>query len=161
MYRYSQEDLAKAVKESTSVSQVMRSLGMRVAGGSHSHLTKRIAKEGLDTSHFLGQSSRRGVVSRARIPASEILIKRSSGSRTKTHKLKRAMLEVGIDYCCSECALISWQGKEITLDIDHIDGNWLDDRVENIRFMCPNCHSQTPTHGNKRALVVERYTRNA
>lgn len=154
MYRYSQEDLAQAVLESTSVTQVMRSLGMKVAGGSHSHLTRRIAKEGLDTSHFLGQASNRGKTSKAKKSSELILIKRSSGERARTKQLKRAMFESGFVYSCAKCAISSWQGQDITLDIDHIDGDHLNDTKENLRFMCPNCHSQTPTHRNKKRAAV-------
>jgi 5-methylcytosine-specific restriction endonuclease McrA len=68
---------------------------------------------------------------------------RLSGSRQKTRQLKRAMIESDIDYKCSNCKQEPfWFGHSLTLDVDHINENWLDDRLENLRFLCPNCHSQ-------------------
>jgi len=51
-----------------------------------------------------------------------------------------------LDYCCSKCGIDSWQGETIILDLDHINGNNRDNRLENLRYLCPNCHSQTDTY---------------
>lgn len=67
--------------------------------------------------------------------------------------LRKAMIGSGFPYCCSKCNLSSWLDKEIRLDIDHIDGNNLNNNIENLRFLCPNCHRQTPTYAmNKKYL---------
>jgi len=50
---------------------------------------------------------------------------------------------------CSVCSLEDWMGKEITLEVDHIDGRHYNNNVENLRLICPNCHSQTDTYKNK------------
>ncbi len=84
----------------------------------------------------------------------EILIERKTGNRTKTSKLKRAMIESGISYICSQCKILPiWNNNPLTLEIDHIDNNWLDDRKENLRFLCPNCHSQTKGFRNKKRII--------
>lgn len=116
---------------------------MRIAGGSHTHLTKRIKQLSIDTSHFKGQGHARGTISTRRLPASLILINRTFGSRQHAHKLRRALLEIGRPYCCEKCGISSWQEQKLILEIDHKNRNWLDDRQENLRFLCPNCHSQT------------------
>ena len=68
---------------------------------------------------------------------------RKTGGRAKRVQLKRAMIESGVEEKCSKCGQPpTWLGSELTLDIDHINENWLDDRIENLRFLCPNCHSQ-------------------
>ena len=56
----------------------------------------------------------------------------------------------GVPYLCEACGLGKvWQGLELVLEVDHVDGNPLDCRLENIRFLCPNCHQQTPTYGRR------------
>ncbi len=150
-YIYSDENITLAVKASTSMAQVMRQLGMKLTGGSQAHLTRRVRALELDTSHFLGAGWSKGQPARNRLTTTEILVILPQGSRRpKTHQLKRAMLDSGLTYCCSECKLEEWMGQPINLDIDHIDGDWLNNLLENLRFRCPNCHRQTDTFGNKK-----------
>jgi hypothetical protein len=151
-YKYSDEAIAEAVKTAISISDVMRTLGIKMAGGNHTHISRRIKKLGLDTSHFLGQRHLKGTRSAWKKPLDEILTVLPDGHRRPERKqLLRAMLESGIEYKCAGegCGISEWQGKSITLDIDHIDGNWLNNVLNNLRFMCPNCHSQTDTFGAK------------
>lgn len=105
-----------------------------------------IEEYGLDTSHFLGKSSNLGKASTRKQPASAILTIRSDQRRPQGARLKRALLELGVPHVCAGCGLApEWRGKTLTLQVDHIDGNWRDSRRENLRFMCPNCHSQEST----------------
>ena len=68
-----------------------------------------------------------------------------------TNRLKHRMVEAGIiEWKCSKCGIVEWQGEHIALELDHINGNNSDHRLENLRILCPNCHSQTPTFGNKK-----------
>lgn len=71
------------------------------------------------------------------------------------HKLlKRGMMESGVDYKCAICGLTKWNNCYITLDVDHIDGDWRNCCLDNLRFICPNCHRQTKTFGNKNGTFV-------
>lgn len=143
MYRYTKEILEEAVRNSTSVMGVIRYLGRKQAGGTQAHLTRVIKKLEIDTSHFLGRGQNKGKISRNRLSKEEVLTKRESGGRQKTPLLLRALLESGVEHLCSLCQCPpSWRGNPLTLDIDHINQDWLDDRLENLRFLCPNCHSQ-------------------
>lgn len=137
------EQLEEAVKNSLSFAGVLRYLGIKQAGGSHSYYKKRIIKAGIDYSHFTGKGHNKGKVSNTRRTSKQILILRLTGRRECCKRLRRALFESGVDHRCSLCGNgPEWMGHSLTLDIDHINENWLDDRIENLRFLCPNCHSQ-------------------
>jgi predicted nucleic acid-binding Zn ribbon protein len=81
---------------------------------------------------------------------------------TKTRDFFKRYLTENQGYKCSCCSIIEWNNKAIVLEIDHIDGNSENNRPENLRFICPNCHSQTDTYkgknvGNGRHYRRERY----
>jgi hypothetical protein len=145
--KYTREVLEQAVAESTSYAGVMRDLGLRPAGGTHAHLSRQIKKFEIDTSHFTGSAHTKGKPARNRMTWEEILVQRPPGSaRVKPHLLRRALIEAGVEYKCFLCGLgADWCGNPLTLHVDHIDGDPLDSRLHQIRFLCPNCHSQTPT----------------
>jgi 5-methylcytosine-specific restriction endonuclease McrA len=150
--KYTREIIEDAVKNSSSYADVMRKLGIKCTGGNHGHIKGVIAKYGINTSHFLGRRTNCGA-SHTGGPASksarEILTLNNPGSiTTKAFQLRRALIEIGREYCCAECGLADfWNGKELTLQVDHINGDKHDNRPENLRFLCPNCHSQTQNWG--------------
>lgn len=148
-YKYNREILEKLVKESLSIRQVMTKLGIYpISGGMHAHINKRIKKEGIDTSHFRGQGANFGARHKGskKLTAEELLKVNIGEYKTKAHRLRRALLEIGRPYSCYICGLTGeWQGKPLLLEVEHISGNALDNRKENIQFICPNCHSQTDT----------------
>ncbi|MFI1714032.1 HNH endonuclease signature motif containing protein [Streptomyces litmocidini] len=143
--RPSTEELRSAVEGSLSVSGALRLLG-RADGGQARDLFRRwTAEDGLSTAHFLGQAHQRGKPGPTR-PTTEILVRHDGRRRTRTHLLRRALREVGVPEECAECGTgLEWLGKSITLEIDHINGDWSDDRRENLRLLCPNCHAATDT----------------
>ncbi len=141
-YKYTKEKLECAIKDSISLREVMRKLGMKLSGGNHSHLSKAIKKHNIDTKHFLGQGSSKGN-SFAKKHWADILVLKDKDTRTAAHYLRRALIESGRKYNCSSCGLGNiWNNKEITLEVHHKNENWLDNTPENLEFLCPNCHSQ-------------------
>lgn len=161
--RYTREMLANAVLESESYSGVLRLLGASQVGGMHSYITKRINEFSIDTSHFTGKSYNRGKVAQNRRSAAEILVfKEDLPRREHAFRLVRALKEVGVAYRCEKCGCDGeWLGQAIALHVDHKNGDWRDNRAHNLRFLCPNCHSQTHNFGSKKnkiASVAERQT---
>ena len=155
--KYSKEILTEAVCKSISVMDVLRNLGLKCTGGNHSHIKKRILTHCIDTSHFTGSRHNKGKKNPNRKKSSDILVVLDGDNRPKSYQLTRALLESNVNYTCVECGCDgTYNGKPITLHVDHIDGNWRDSRITNLRFLCPNCHSQTDTFGNKNARMAER-----
>ncbi|EID80662.1 MULTISPECIES: hypothetical protein [Rhodococcus] len=151
--KYTREVLEQAVAESTSYAGVMRYLGLKPAGGTHAHLSRQIKKFGIDTTHFTGSAHTKGKRARNRMSWEEILVKRPPGSaRVKPHLLRRALIEAGVEYKCVLCGLgDDWCGLPLILHVDHIRGDPSDSRLEQVRFLCPNCHSQTATWAGRRS----------
>lgn len=139
--------LAEVVAGSISLSGVIKALGLRDSGAARSQLKRAIDRYELSTSHFLGQAHNRNRPSPHRRSADQILRRLAKGSRRETRqRLHRALQERGVSYVCAKCGTADrWQGKRLVLEIDHVSGDVLDNRIENLRYLCPSCHSQTRT----------------
>lgn len=145
--KYTEEILAPIVARCTTMAEVCRELGVATnSGGTHSYITKRVREYELDTSHFLGKAHQKGKPGRKFDPAQfkEILVRDSK--YTRCH-LKRHLLEEGLlENTCSLCGLTGeWHGKPLRMVLDHVNGDGRDNRLENLRMLCPNCNSQQPT----------------
>ena len=116
----------------------------RYHGGNRATIRKYIKEFGFDTSHFTGIRHQYGKLAINRLHWKKILVKREDGKREESFRLRRALIESGLDYSCEICASQPiWQGKKLLLQVDHKNGIKSDDSKKNLRFLCPNCHSQT------------------
>jgi len=144
IHRYTLEMLEEAAEHSTSVAGVCRYLNINNPGGSsQTNIRNRLRDFGIDTSHFLGKAARKGTQASNRKTAAEILVRLPSGAyRPEAKKLRRALIEQGREYVCEGCGNKAWWKEgPLTLEVDHIDGDWHNNEEDNLRFLCPNCHS--------------------
>lgn len=149
--KWTDEDLKNAVETSISLRQAIIKLGLCGRGGGCFYFVKKhIARLGIDTSHFKGQSWLRGIRNDYSVkPLEHYLV---TGKLVNASLVKRKLVESGIwENKCSECGQGStWNGKQLVLQLDHKDGDRYNNKLENLRLLCPNCHTQTPTFTSRK-----------
>lgn len=144
--KYSKEILEKVVNSSNNFSEVTRKLGMKPFYGNRQTVKKYILSFNINTDHFRMTSKGRA---NKKTDLKDILIENSP--YIYTTNLKDKLYNEGIkDRICEICGQNeNWNGGKISLILDHINGRNNDNRIENLRIVCPNCNASLPTHGGR------------
>lgn len=147
---YSQEEFMDAVKNNYSVRACLLALGLNATGGNYALFKRRVKALGLDTSHFTGQGHLKNRTHdwNKKKTLEEILVVDSDYLNRNQIK-KRLLANGSLTYECDSCGIADWQGQSLSLHLDHINGVNNDHRLENLRLLCPNCHSQTSTYAGR------------
>lgn len=140
---WTEKDLIDACEKSNCYADVLKNLGLAQTGGNHTTIKKYIKKFNIDISAWNYKPRLR-----PKIDIKELLIKNDLSIRVGFLR-DRIIKENIIEYRCDKCGINTWMNDNISLHLDHINGDFSDNRIENLRFLCPNCHSQTPNFGTK------------
>jgi hypothetical protein len=148
-YRQTDEEVTLAVAQAVSIADALRRLGLVPRGANYRILRRRIRELGLTTDHFLGQGWRKG--SRQPVtPARKLEDILTADSPYQSSKLKNRLIAAGYKGAsCEACRVTEWQGLPVPLELHHVNGDSSDNRMENLRILCANCHAQTPTYRGK------------
>lgn len=143
-----EERVRNAVEKSNTISEVLLRLNLNPKGN-YRTFHKYIRLYSIDTSHFYSENERLKIArSYSKITNLDDILVKDSFYAPKTLK-KRLINDGYFEYKCSECGIKEWNNKPINLQMDHINGDKFDNRLENLRLLCPNCHSQTETFCGK------------
>ena len=150
--QYTKDDVIKAVADSKSIADVLRQLGLRPVGGNYKTIHAIISELKLDTSHFTGQGWNVGLAFRPKAALDdETIFVENSDYRCSWRLRERYKKKTGICHC-EKCGLEQWQGQPIPLEIHHLNGNNIDNRIENLQILCPNCHALTNNYRGRAHL---------
>jgi len=157
IWQISSDQLKKVVVSSDTLANIIRSLNLVVTGSAYKMLKKRLAEEGIDYSHIkLGLNTNRGrrLTRNCKYSLDDILIEHCIYSRSS---LKRRLIKEGLlKNQCSLCGQApQWNGKLLIMILDHINGINDDNRLFNLRLLCPNCNSQTNTFSGRNKHFVK------
>lgn len=147
IWKISLEEFKKIISISKTLKEALSYFNLENKGNNYKTLYKRAKEENVDTTHFVKHYNNAGVYKKLSIEC--YLVENSNSSRSSIKK--RIIKEKLIEYKCNECGLIdNWNNKKLSLHLDHINGINNDNRLENLRFLCPNCHSQTASYAGKK-----------
>jgi len=145
--KYSKENLEKLVKESLSLAEVIKKLGLKPVGGNYHTVEKYCKQYQIDLTHLTGQAWRKGLdnTDKAALIKLDDILKKDVNFKSAYLKLRLIKEGLKLNQCEICGCKDTWQGKPISLELHHINGDHFDNRLENLQILCPNCHSQTDT----------------
>jgi hypothetical protein len=145
--KWTVEQLKSAAENSFSIRNVLKQLSLRPTGGNYAQIKKYLKENNIDFSHFRGKGWNKGLIKPFghKINLDQILVENSD---YQSYKLKNRLVMAGLKSL--KCEICGWAKKSkdgrIPVELDHINGHRKDNRIGNLRILCPNCHSLQPTH---------------
>jgi len=154
--KHTKELLESLVKESTSIKQVIEKLGLKLTGGNSKNIKERCIEFNIDLSHFTGQGWKKlghPSYEKDATPIDDFFI--LSNKKKSSTKVKQRLLNNNIrEHKCEKCNNKGeWLGNKLTIELHHLNGNNLDNRLVNLQLLCPNCHSQTFNYCRRKELL--------
>lgn len=137
---YTDEDIIQNSKTVKSLSQLLRALDLRVAGGNYDNMKRNLQRLNIDTSHWTGQAWNKDAQLKDWSDYSR-------GANLKPHLIKER------GHSCESCALETWLDQPIALEIEHKDGDRTNNCETNLELLCPNCHAQTLTWRRRKSSL--------
>ncbi len=135
---YPKEVIERAASNANSYADIFRQLKIPATGGSYKWIKRLIKKFEVDISHWDKTKYKTTQIYKSLFPSKDL----SSGYRLASDTLNSFLSFHNIPCQCNTCGLADWLNLPIRLDVDHINGNPLDNRLENLQYLCPNCHRQ-------------------
>ncbi len=141
------DEIQELLKTSNSINQILKKLNVNSNGsGAYKTFKNHCKNLGIEIPIYRPIGRKNGNFNP--INLTEILVENSTFQNMS--RLKKKLINAGLlKYKCLKCNISTWNDEYISLHIDHINGIHNDNRIENLRLLCPNCHSQTETYGAK------------
>lgn len=143
------QQFIELITNSPTMSAVLSSFGMENKGNNYQTCKRRIQELKLDTSHFLNRVE--STIFHKSLSKEEFILRLTENCPYKRDHIKKFLIKFDLlEYKCAQCSNIGeWNNKKLSLQLEHKNGISDDNRLENLEFLCPNCHSQTDTFAGK------------